>query len=62
MRAMLEILIELVSGGPPYPDNDNFTVGRSRMEEQDRRIRVGVVLLIVVAFIAYKMARAKGWL
>jgi len=62
MRTLLEILIELVAGSPPRPDNDHAIVGRSRMEEQDRRIWVGLVLVIAIAFVAYQMARAKGWL
>ena len=62
MPALLEILIELVAGGLPRSDNDHSILGTSRMEEHDRRLWIGVVALIVLTFLAYKMARAKGWL
>ena len=62
MRVLLAILIELVTGVPPRAHDDRSIVGKSRMEELDERVWIGVVVLLVVAFVAYKMARANGWL
>ena len=63
MRWFVKLVIALLTDWWwPKPRVDRSIVGKSRMDEQGERIEVVCAAAALAAFIAYEIARAKGWL